>query len=83
MTDLEMDLILAKSEIATLKREAKGNMFTVPDDYVKVVRCKNCKSFAVYQFSGSEYCKHPCGLETPTPDGFCNYGEPKDGDNHG
>ena len=39
MTDIEMDLIMAKAEIAALKA---GNMFTVPEDYVKVVRCRDC-----------------------------------------
>jgi hypothetical protein len=41
MNDLEADLLIAKAEIATLK---KGNMFTVPEDYVKVVRCRDCVS---------------------------------------
>ena len=71
MTDIEMDLILAKAEIAALK---KGNMFTVPEDYVKVVRCRDCANGEQVQmidgtpayycdvfgeaflFSGDEYC---------------------------
>ena len=80
MTDIEMDLIMAKAEIAALKA---GNMFTVPDDYVKVVRCGHCESFGIYPCSGNGYCKHPDGLAYPVPDGFCNYGELKDGDNEG
>ena len=39
MTDIEMDLIMAKAEIYALK---KGNMFTVPEDYVRVVFCRDC-----------------------------------------
>ena len=56
MTDIEMDLIMAKAEIAALKA---GNMFTVPEDYVKVVRCRDCvNGFQVQLSDGTPayYC---------------------------
>ena len=86
LTDLEMDLLLANAEIATLKREAKGNMFTVPDDFVKIpCRCKDCVSWD----TKADYCHNPCGLSATgkkARENYCPYGErkkPKDGDNHG
>lgn len=75
LTDLEMDLLLAQAEVATLKREAKGNMFTVPDDFVKVVRCKDCKYYS--------NCTCWIMRGKMKPDDFCSYGKLKDGDNHG
>ena len=52
-------------------------------DVVEVVRCKDCKSFGIYQCSGNGYCTHNGGLENPDPDDFCSYGERKETDEHG
>lgn len=46
----------------------------MPKDMVAVVRCKECKSFGVYECSGNGYCKHNNGLVDPEPDDFCSYG---------
>ncbi len=95
MTDLEMDLILAKAEIATLKSEkaelekaVAGNMFTPHPDMVKVVRCKDCKH--LYCMSAVDrrfYCRHwPKGLEginIVEENPYCSYGERKDGVENG
>ena len=50
-----------------------GNMFTVSEDLVRVVRCKDCKHMSI----------EPCGrycfvwgfFNGAGDDGFCNYGE--------
>lgn len=49
-------------------------------DAVEVVRCKECKSFGVYECSGNGYCKHNNGLGDPEPDDYCNYGERREDD---
>ena len=49
-------------------------------DVVQVVRCKECKSFGVYECSGNGYCKHNNGLGDPNPDDFCSYGERREDD---
>lgn len=86
MTDLEMDLLLAQAEVATLKRAAAGNMFTVPDDFVKVVRCEHCE----YQDDCMKqivFCERDHVLEQNVNQyhklEFCSFGKRKDGDNHG
>ena len=46
-------------------------------DAVPVVRCRDCK----YRRKNDEnepYCTNRRGLDDPAPDGFCNYGEPKE-----
>ena len=61
MNDLEADLMIAKAEIAALK---KGKAFAVPEDYVKVVRCRDCqlqRGCQVGQLLGD--------------DGYCSFGE--------
>lgn len=44
-------------------------------DAVEVVRCKDCKSFGIYECSGNGYCKHDNGIADPEPNAFCSYGE--------
>jgi len=82
MTDLEMDLLLAQAEVATLKRAAAGNMFTVPDDYVKVVRCKDCGISEPSELGcGWVFCNN--NLQHHQESHYCGYGKRKDGDSHG
>jgi hypothetical protein len=46
-------------------------------DAVVVTRCKNCKDF--HQNNENDpYCANRHGLDDPVPDGFCNYGKPKE-----
>lgn len=86
LTDIEMDLLLAKAEVATLKREAQGNMFTVPNDYVKVVRCRDCVHGKQVQLVNGTAAYH-CKIHSEDPFflgmDYCSSGERKDGDNHG
>lgn len=51
-------------------------------DVVEVVRCRDCKHFdSVTGFGVTlSCCHHEIGLVLPNPDGFCNYGERKDGE---
>lgn len=44
---------------------------------VEVVRCRNCKSFGIYQYSGNGYCTNEYGLSDPNPNDFCPYGKRK------
>ena len=48
-------------------------------DTVKVVRCRECKHFGVYRYSGNGYCTNDNGYGFPNqkPDDFCSRGERK------
>ena len=46
-------------------------------DAVVVTRCKNCIYFGVNK-ENDPYCTNRHGLDDPVPDGFCNYGDPKE-----
>lgn len=50
-------------------------------DAVPVVRCKNCKYYTTEDFDGDILCgcKLYCAMLDITPDGFCSYGERRDG----
>lgn len=52
---------------------------------VKVIRCRDCKYFGVYKYSGNMYCTNNNGYGFPNqkPDDFCSRGERKDGDENG
>lgn len=46
-------------------------------DAVPVTRCKDCKDFRRNN-ENDPYCTNRRGLDDPVPDGFCNYGKPKE-----
>lgn len=46
-------------------------------DAVVVTRCKDCKDFRQNN-ENDPYCANRRGLDDPVPDGFCNYGKPKE-----
>lgn len=46
-------------------------------DAVPVTRCKDCKDFRRNN-ENDPYCTNRHGLDDPVPDGFCNYGKPKE-----
>lgn len=46
-------------------------------DAVVVTRCKDCKDFRQNN-ENDPYCTNRHGLDDPVPDGFCNYGKPKE-----
>lgn len=46
-------------------------------DAVPVTRCKDCKDFRRNN-ENDPYCTNKRGLDDPVPDGFCNYGKPKE-----
>ena len=46
-------------------------------DAVPVTRCKDCKDFRQNN-ENDPYCTNRRGLDDPVPDGFCNYGKPKE-----
>ena len=46
-------------------------------DAVVVTRCKDCKDFRRNN-ENDPYCANRHGLDDPVPDGFCNYGKPKE-----
>ena len=46
-------------------------------DAVVVTRCKDCKDFRRNN-ENDPYCANRRGLDDPVPDGFCNYGDPKE-----
>ena len=48
-------------------------------DAVEVVRCRECKYFGVYRYSGNGYCTNDNGYGFPNqkPDDFCSRGERK------
>lgn len=44
----------------------------------KLILCKYCKHYAILEDGSNEaVCDHKDGCLRPTPDGFCNYAEPK------
>ena len=58
-------------------------------DAVPVIRCKECKYSAIYQYSGRMYCTNKSGYGFPNqkPDDFCSYGksameDENNGNNH-
>lgn len=46
-------------------------------DLARVTRCKYCKDFRRNN-ENDPYCANRRGLDDPVPDGFCNYGKPKE-----
>ena len=46
-------------------------------DAVVVTRCKDCKDFRRNN-ENDPYCANRRELDDPVPDGFCNYGDPKE-----
>lgn len=46
-------------------------------DAINVTRCKDCKDFRRNN-ENDPYCTNRRGLDDPVPDGFCNYGKPKE-----
>ena len=46
-------------------------------DAVPVTWCKDCKDFRRNN-ENDPYCTNRRGLDDPVPDGFCNYGKPKE-----
>ena len=43
-----------------------------------LIRCEDCRYFAMLEDASNEtVCDHKDGCLRPTPDGFCNYAEPK------
>ena len=46
-------------------------------DAVPATRCKDCKDFRRNN-ENDPYCTNRRGLDDPVPDGFCNYGKPKE-----
>lgn len=46
-------------------------------DAVVVTRCKDCKDFRRNN-ENDPYCANRRGLDDLVPDGFCNYGDPKE-----
>ena len=58
-----------------LIHNAIDNALTV--DAVPVTRCKDCKDFRRNN-ENDPYCTNRRGLDDPVPDGFCNYGKPKE-----
>ena len=46
-------------------------------DVAEVVRCNDCKDFRQNN-ENDPYCANRRGLDDPVPDGFCNYGDPKE-----
>ena len=54
----------------------------IENDFLPVVRCKDCKHCDPENY----HCDHPMGTAAPLkrkPDDFCSYGERKDGDGNG
>ena len=51
--------------------------YAPPVDAVVVTRCKDCKDFRRNN-ENDPYCANRRGLDDPVPDGFCNYGDPKE-----
>lgn len=53
------------------------------NDFVKVVRCKDCKYLKPFtsQYGSGQYCECPCsfgGQGIKKPDDYCSYGERRD-----
>ena len=50
-------------------------------DVVRVVRCKDCRYFGFYEYSGRHFCKRPLGMVScvfTAPDDFCSNGKRRD-----
>ena len=56
--------------------------FAPAADVAPVVRCKDCKYYTTEDFDGDILCGCTlyCAMLDITPDGFCSYGERKDGE---
>lgn len=83
MTDTEkrLSFLLATSPyLDTLdgKYEAAAEDL-VANGVVPVVRCKDCKHMEFTQVK-NRYCRAWGRIQTMGDDGFCNFGERKDGD---
>lgn len=60
--------------------EERCNDFENKTDWVKVVRCKDCKHRGMWKctmfiFSYSEWAEAYVGIDNTEDDGFCHYGE--------
>ena len=57
--------------------------FVSAADVAPVVRCRDCKHYKTVNKSGKAlYCARSANIRFPH-DGFCSYGERKDGDGNG
>lgn len=66
-----------------LVRAVRAMIERVPTiDAVPVVRCKDCKFYNTIDWDGNVLCgcNLKSGMVDITPDGFCSYGERRDGD---
>lgn len=53
-----------------------GNMFTPPDDLIRVVRCKDCVHYkSMYRKPDQCWCTDMMALCGATPDDYCSRGE--------
>lgn len=58
------------------KHETGCENYKEATEWVKVVRCKDCKYFHLFD-EGFRDCRHTGGLNDAYPDDFCSYGERK------
>lgn len=61
----------------TTERQLRAIRELPAADVAEVVRCKDCKDFRRNN-ENDPYCTNRRGLDDPVPDGFCNYGKPKE-----
>ena len=57
-------------------------VYLMPKDMVAVVRCKDCMHMEFTPVK-NRYCRAWGRIQTMGDDGFCNFGERKDGDGNG
>ena len=52
----------------------------IENDFLPVVRCKDCKHYEIHKPKVLENCERNGYIIPMKPDDFCSYGERKDGD---
>ena len=55
----------------------------IENDFLPVVRCRDCKHYEIHKPKVLENCERNGYLIPMKPDDFCSYGERKDGDENG
>ncbi len=55
----------------------------IENDFLPVVRCRDCKHYEIHKPKVLENCERNGYLIPMKPDDFCSYGERKDGDGNG
>lgn len=71
----DAEIVSAEAEEAVLNKMLEDEMIVLPQDYVKVVRCKACSHRVHDEERGLYYCKMYYGQGDVSDENFCQWGE--------